>query len=61
MGPNDFMHYSQIVDDLIDHCRQYHFTHVEVMPLSEFPLTVPGAISPPGTFPAPPVMERTAI
>lgn len=37
MGPNDFMHYSQIVDDLIAHCREYHFSHVEVMPLSEFP------------------------
>lgn len=37
MGPNDFMHYSQIADDLIAHCKKFNFTHVEVMPLSEYP------------------------
>ena len=32
-----FVHYSDIVEELIVHCKKYHFTHVEVMPLSEFP------------------------
>ena len=32
-----FVHYGDIVDELIEHCRKYHFSHVEVMPLSEFP------------------------
>lgn len=32
-----FIHYSDIVDELILHCKKYHFSHVEVMPLSEFP------------------------
>ena len=31
-----FVHYSDIVDELIVHCKKYHFSHVEVMPLSEF-------------------------
>ena len=34
-GP--FVHYGDIVDELIAHCKKYHFSHVEVMPLSEFP------------------------
>lgn len=37
MGPNDFPKYLDIVDDLIAHCKKYHFTHVEVMPLCEHP------------------------
>lgn len=32
-----FVHYGDIVDELIVHCKKYHFSHVEVMPLSEFP------------------------
>lgn len=32
-----FVKYSDIVDELIEHCKKYHFSHVEVMPLSEFP------------------------
>ncbi len=32
-----FIHYGDIVDELIVHCKKYHFSHVEVMPLSEFP------------------------
>lgn len=32
-----FVHYGDIVDELIEHCKKYHFSHVEVMPLSEFP------------------------
>lgn len=32
-----FVSYSDIVDELIIHCKKYNFTHVEVMPLSEFP------------------------
>ncbi|WP_242744787.1 hypothetical protein [Allobaculum sp. Allo2] len=32
-----FVHYGDIVDELILHCKKYHFSHVEVMPLSEFP------------------------
>ena len=32
-----FVHYGDIVDELIAHCKRYHFSHVEVMPLSEFP------------------------
>lgn len=32
-----FVHYNDIVDELIAHCKKYHFSHVEVMPLSEYP------------------------
>lgn len=32
-----FLKYGDIVDELIAHCKKYHFSHVEVMPLSEFP------------------------
>lgn len=32
-----FVHYDDIVDELIAHCKKNHFSHVEVMPLSEFP------------------------
>lgn len=32
-----FVHYGDIVDELIAHCKKYHFSHVEVMPLSEYP------------------------
>lgn len=32
-----FVHYEDIVDELIAHVKKYHFTHVEVMPLSEYP------------------------
>ncbi|MDO4663559.1 MAG: 1,4-alpha-glucan branching protein GlgB [Erysipelotrichaceae bacterium] len=32
-----FVHYDDIVEELIVHCQKNHFTHVEVMPLSEFP------------------------
>lgn len=32
-----FYKYSDIVDELIAHCKKYNFTHVEVMPLSEYP------------------------
>ena len=37
MGPNEFPKYLDIVDDLIAHCKKFHFTHVEVMPLCEHP------------------------
>ncbi len=33
----EFTKYSEIVDDLIEHCHRHHYTHVEVMPLCEFP------------------------
>lgn len=33
----DFVHYNEIQEELIEHCRKHHFTHVEVMPLSEYP------------------------
>lgn len=32
-----FYKYEDIVDELIAHCKKYNFTHVEVMPLSEYP------------------------
>lgn len=32
-----FVRYNDIVDELIAHCKKYHFSHVEVMPLSEYP------------------------
>lgn len=37
MGPNDFVNYLDIVDDLIEECHKNHFSHVEVMPLCEYP------------------------
>ncbi len=33
----EFIHYRDIEQDLIDHCKKHHFTHVEVMPLCEYP------------------------
>ena len=32
-----FLNYSEIADRLIPHLRQYHYTHVEIMPVSEHP------------------------
>ncbi len=32
-----FTNYLEIVDDLIAHCQCHHYTHVEVMPLCEYP------------------------
>ncbi len=36
-GSDWFLHYPEITDDLIAHCKKYNFTHVEVMPLCEHP------------------------
>ena len=33
----EFVHYDQIIEELIIHCKQKHYTHVEVMPLNEYP------------------------
>ena len=33
----EFIRYADIVDDLIAHCKKHHYTHVEVMPLCEYP------------------------
>lgn len=35
--PEKFVHYSEIEKDLIQHCKKHHFTHVELMPLCEYP------------------------
>ncbi len=32
-----FGNYREIEEDLIAHCKKHHYTHVEVMPLCEFP------------------------
>jgi 1,4-alpha-glucan branching enzyme len=32
-----FLKYKDMVDELIEHCKKYSFTHVEVMPLCEHP------------------------
>lgn len=32
-----FVHYSDIEKDLIEHCKKHSFTHVEFMPLCEYP------------------------
>lgn len=32
-----FLKYSDIVDELIAHCKKFNFTHVELMPVSEHP------------------------
>ncbi|MBB5183396.1 1,4-alpha-glucan branching protein GlgB [Catenisphaera adipataccumulans] len=37
LDEDEFMHYGDIVDDLIAHCKKHNFTHVEVMPLCEYP------------------------
>ena len=34
---NGWYHYLDIVDELIDYVKKYHYTHVEIMPLSEHP------------------------
>ncbi len=39
-APNDGfrpLHYTEIADDLIAYCKQMNFTHVEFLPLSEYP------------------------
>ena len=33
----EFVQYHEIEKDLIEHCKKHHFTHVEVMPLCEYP------------------------
>ncbi len=35
--PDSFMNYLDVAKDLIAHCKKHHFTHVEVMPLCEYP------------------------
>ena len=32
-----FLHYADIEKELIEHCKRHHITHVEVMPLCEYP------------------------
>ncbi len=32
-----FLHYSEIEKNLIKHCKKHHYTHIEFMPLCEFP------------------------
>ncbi|MBQ5330401.1 MAG: 1,4-alpha-glucan branching protein GlgB [Oscillospiraceae bacterium] len=36
-APNGWFTYSDIADKLISYCREYHFTHIEFMPLAEHP------------------------
>ena len=33
----EFVQYHEIEKELIEHCKKHHFTHVEVMPLCEYP------------------------
>ncbi|MBQ4304923.1 MAG: 1,4-alpha-glucan branching protein GlgB, partial [Lachnospiraceae bacterium] len=35
--PNGWYDYTEIADDLIAYVKKYHYTHVEIMPLSEHP------------------------
>lgn len=35
--PETFVHYHEIEKDLIEHFQKHHFTHVEMMPLCEYP------------------------
>ncbi len=35
--PNGWYEYTEIADDLIAYVKKYHYTHVEIMPLSEHP------------------------
>lgn len=35
--PQEFVKYKDIEKDLIAHCKKHHFTHVEMMPLCEYP------------------------
>lgn len=34
---NGWYNYSEIVKELIDYCHEHHFTHIELLPLSEHP------------------------
>ena len=36
-GQEGFLHYADIEKELIAHCKKHHYTHVEVMPLCEYP------------------------
>lgn len=36
-GQTGFLHYADIEEELIAHCKRHHYTHVEVMPLCEYP------------------------
>ena len=47
----DFVHYDQIIEELIIHCKQKHYTHVEVMPLNEYPFDGSWDINVPDIFP----------
>ena len=36
-GQEGFLHYADIEKELIAHCKKHNYTHVEVMPLCEYP------------------------
>ena len=41
---NEILNYRQIADELVEYLRELKYTHVELMPITEFPMTVRGAI-----------------
>lgn len=46
---NFWLTYEQFADQLIGYVKDMGFTHIELLPISEFPLTVPGGIRQPAS------------
>ncbi len=38
-GPHGWINYRQLAHEIVDHCKQLNFTHVELMPVTEHPYT----------------------
>lgn len=43
-GESDWHTYAELAEILIPYVKENHYTHIELMPLSEHPLTAPGDI-----------------
>ena len=49
-NPTGFLNYRQIADDLVIHMRELNFTHVELMPINEYPFDGSWGYQPVGYF-----------
>lgn len=57
-GQTDWYTYIELAKLLIPYVKKNHYTHIEMMPLSEHPLTDPGDIRIPDFLRRPHVMEH---
>ncbi len=47
---NDFLNYRELADLLINYCKELHFTHLQLMPVSEYPFDGSWGYQPIGLF-----------